>query len=449
MPTHQPPPRSEPPRLVDVPTVTPPSAPGEAGRPRLREVNRAQLEWRPVDLDSLLPDEHRARIVWDYVLGLDLTPLYRGIQAVEGHAGAPATDPRLLLALWLQATLDGVGSARALARLCEEHVAYQWLCGGVSVNYHTLSDFRTAHVAVLDTLLTQSVATLLAEQLVTLACVAQDGVRVRASAGAASFRRRPRLEQCLAEADAQVQALRAELDTDPGATSQRQRAAQERAARERRVRVARALAQLPAVEATKRRQGERPETARVSTTDPDARVMKMADGGFRPAHNVQFATATIAQLIVGVDVGNRGSDAGQLAPMVTPLTTRYGQSPAAMLADAPYATHADLQQVHDQTCVYAPVPDPRDATRDRYVPRPDDPPAVAAWRQRMGTASAQALYKDRAATAECVNAQVRHRGLVRLLVRGLEKVRAIALWHALAHNLMRARALRTQTLALA
>ena len=193
----------------------PPSAPFEAGRPRLRGVNRAQLEWRPVDLDSLLPDEHRARIVWDYVLGLDLTPLYRDIQAVEGHAGAPATDPRLLLALWLQATLDGVGSARALARLCEEHVAYQWLCGGVSMNYHTLSDFRTAHVAVLDTLLTQSVATLLAEQLVTLECVAQDGVRVRASAGAASFRRRPRLEQCLAEAEAQVQALRAELDTDP------------------------------------------------------------------------------------------------------------------------------------------------------------------------------------------------------------------------------------------
>jgi transposase len=412
----------------------------------LREVNRAQLEWRPVDLDRLLPDDHRARLVWDYVVGLDLTPLYARIAAVEGHAGAPATDPRLLLALWLQATLDGVGSARALARLCEEHVAYQWLCGGVSVNYHTLSDFRTAHVAELDTLLTQSVATLLAEQLVTLECVAQDGVRVRASAGAASFRRRPRLEQCWAEADAQVQALRAELDTDPGATSQRQRAARERAARERQIRVARALAQLPAVEATKRRQGERPETARVSTTDPDARVMKMADGGFRPAYNVQFATATTAQLIVGVDVGNRGSDAGQLAPMVTQLTTRYGQSPAAMLADAPYATHADLQQVHNQTCVYAPVPDPRDAARDRYVPRPDDPPAVAAWRQRMGTAPAQALYKDRAATAECVNAQVRHRGLVRLLVRGLENVRAIALWHALAHNLMRARALRTQTL---
>lgn len=433
---------------MDVPTVPPVSvAPGEPGRPRVREVNRAQLEWRPVDLDSLLPDDHRARIVWEYVTGLDLTPLYAGIQAVEGHAGAPATDPRLLLALWLQATLDGVGSSRALARLCEEHVAYQWLCGGVSVNYHTLADFRTAHVEVLDSLLTQSVATLLAEQLVTLARVAQDGVRVRASAGAASFRRRPRLERCLAEADAQVQALRAELDTDPGATSQRQRAAQERAARERRARVAHALAQLPAVEATKRRQGERPETARVSTTDPEARVMKMADGGFRPAYNVQFATATTAQLIVGVDVGNRGSDAGQLAPMVTQLTTRYGQAPAAMLADTAYATHADLQQVHDQTCVYAPVPEPRTHTRDRHGPRPDDPPPVAAWRRRMGTADAQRLYKERAATAECVNAQARQRGFWRVCVRGLRKVRAVALWQALAHNLLRGVTLRRMALA--
>jgi len=454
MPTDQPTPSSETPRLdttlFALPATAPTSPPAsEPGRPRLREVNRAQLAWRPVDLDSLLPDDHRARIVWEYVAGLDLTRLYAQIQAVEGHGGAPATDPRLLLALWLQATLDGVGSARALARLCDDHVAYQWLCGGVSVNYHTLADFRTAPVAVLDALLTRSVATLLAEQLVTLERVAQDGVRVRASAGAASFRRRPSLTQCLAEAEAQVQTLRAELDTDPAATSQRQRAARERAARERHARVATALAQLPAVEATKQRQGNRPETARVSTTDPDARVMKMADGGFRPAYNIQFATATTGQVIVGVEVSNVGSDAGQLAPMVAQMTTRYGQPPPAMLVDAPYATHADLQQVRDQTCVYAPVPDPRDPTRDRYAPRPEDPPAVAAWRQRMGTADAKALYKARAATAECVNAQARNRGLWRLLVRGLDKVRAVALWYALAHNLMRAVTLRRQALVIA
>jgi len=177
--------------------------------------------------------------------------------------------------------------------------------------------------------------------------------------------------------------------------------------------------------------------------------MKMADGGFRPAYNVQFATDTTAQLIVGVDVGNAGSDAGQLGPMVTQLTTRYGQPPAAMLADAPYATHADLQQVSGHTCVYAPVPEPRTPTRDRFAPHPADPPAVAAWRQRMGTAEAQAIYKTRAATAECVNAQARNRGLWRVWVRGLPKVRAVALWYALAHNLIRAMTLRRYALAVA
>src|SRR5437867_4309214 len=164
---------------------------------------------------------------------------------------APIRCPKPLLALWLYATVDGVGSARALARLCEDHVAYQWLCGGVPMNPHTLADFRTAHAAYLDTLLTHSVAVLMAEGLVELTRVAQDGVRVRASAGAASFRRRPTLARCLTEAEAQLQALRSELAADPAATSQRRRAAQERAARERAARVAEALAQLPALEAKK------------------------------------------------------------------------------------------------------------------------------------------------------------------------------------------------------
>ncbi len=175
----------------------------------------------------------------------------------------------------------------------------------------------------------------------------------------------------------------------------------------------------------------------------------MADGGFRPAYNIQFATATTAHVIVGVDVGNSGSDAGQLAPMVAQLTRRYGQPAAAMLVDAPYASHADLQAVHAQTCVYAPVPEPRNATQDRYAPRPDDSVAVATWRQRMATPAAQAIYKERAATAECVNARARQRGLWGVLVRGLTKLRAVALWQALAHNLLRAVALRRAALAAA
>ncbi len=426
--------------LFEVPPAPPPGAAArEPSPPRVRQANRTQVLLRALDLEGMLPEDHRARVVWAYVEGLDLTPLYQAIQAVEGEAGRPATDPKLLLALWLYATLEGVGSARALARLCEDHLAYQWLCGEVPMNHHTLSDFRTAHGAFLDTLLTRSVATLMAQGLVELHRVAQDGVRVRASAGAASFRRRKTLEGCLAEAEAQVQALRAEVDADPAAASRRQAAARERAARERAQRVAQALAHLPALEA-KKKPAENPQ-ARVSTTDPEARVMKMPDGGFRPAYNVQFATATGSQVIVGVDATNVGSDQGQLAPMVAQVETRHEHPPGAMLVDGGFAKREDIEAVSPRTTVYAPVQTPKDPTRAPHAPRPGDSPAVAAWRARMGTPEAQAIYKERAATAECVNAQARNRGLRQLLVRGLPKVRVIALWYALAHNLMRAVAL--------
>jgi len=430
--------------LFDLPSPEArPQPPEVTAEPRLQRPNREQVELRPVDLESLLPADHRARVVWEFVEGLDLEPLHAEIKAVEGHAGRPAIDPAILMALWLYATVEGVGSARAIARLCEEHDAYRWLCGGVSVNYHTLADFRVQHVEYLDRVLTTSVATLMAEGLVTLTRVAQDGVRVRASAGAASFRRRPRLEAFLAEAEAQVEALRRELHDDPGATTRRQAAAQQRAAAARRQRVAKALEHLPDVEA-KKKAAER-EHARASTTDPEARVMKMADGGFRPAFNGQFATDTAAQVIVGVDASNAGSDLGQLAPMVAQVQARYGQAPADVLADGGYVKLEDIVAVAQPEVgctVYAPVPQPRDPARDPFQPLPGDPEAIAQWRARMGTEAAKVIYKERAATSECVNAIARNRGLRHFVVRGLAKAKAVLLWFALAHNLMRAMALR-------
>jgi transposase len=266
--------------LFDLPPAEPGAGPAEgSGRPRLQRPDRDRVELRPTHLDGLLPADHRARLVWAFVEDLDLSPLHARIRAVEGHAGRPPIDPAILVALWLHATLEGVGSARALARLCEEHDAYRWLCGGVGVNHHTLADFRVEHAGVLDGLLTASVAALVAEGHVSMERVAQDGVRVRASAGAASFRRRDALVEALVDAEAQVTALRAELDDDPGATSRRVAAARERAARQRAERVRAALAALPALEAVKRRNGRPAEEARASTTDPEARVMKMADGG--------------------------------------------------------------------------------------------------------------------------------------------------------------------------
>jgi transposase/IS5 family transposase len=411
--------------------------------PRVLRPNRTQLEWRPMDLEGMLPADHRARVVWEFVEGLDLGPLYQAIRAVEGHAGRPAIDPAILMAVWLYATLEAVGSARALERLCEHHDAYRWLCGGVSVNYHTLASFRVGHGAVLEQLLTHSVAALMAAGQVSLARIAQDGVRVRASAGRGSFRRRPRLEAGLAAAEAHVAALRREVDEDPAATTRRQRAARERAARERQARVQAALAELPALEAYAARRakkdGRAPRAVRASTTDPEARVMKMADGGFRPAFNVQLAADTASQLIVGVAVTNAGTDQGQLAPMLEGMQRRYGRTPAAVLADGGYVALEDIRAVGQRAegCrVYAPPPAaPTRAGRPLW--RADDA-TIAEWRQRMCTPEAAQIYKERAATIECVNALARNRGLQRFLVRGVERVRAVVLWLALAHNLLRA-----------
>jgi len=416
------------------------------GRPRLRRAERHQVVMQVASLDSLLPEDHAARVVWEYVEGLDLSRLYESIQSVEGGPGRDAIDPRILMALWLYATLDGVGSARQLARLCGDHVAYRWICGGVSVNYHTLSDFRTAHPALLDDLLTRSVATLMHEDLVTLHRVAQDGMRVRADAGAASFRRRASLEACRQQAQEQVESLRQELETDPATSTRRRQGARERAARERSERVDQALEALSEIE--KKRPGqEKKKKARASTTDPEARVMKMADGGFRPAHNVELATDTASQVITGVDVVNAGSDTGQMPPMVQQHQDRYGRTPKEFLVDGGFAQLDAIEQVSGAavgTTVYAPLQKARKEGRDPYQSLPGDSEAIAAWRRRMGTAEAKEIYKQRAATAECVNAISRNRGLRQFLVRGLQKVRTVVLWFALAHNLMRAVALRAQ-----
>jgi transposase len=418
-----------------------------AGTPRLKVPERSQIEFRACCWNDLLPSDHQAVIVWQYVSELDLSPLYAKIKAIEGRPGQPPIDCRILMSLWLYATLRGIGSARELDRRCDHQtgeLAFQWICGGVSVNHHTLSDFRTEEVEFLDQLLTRSVAVLMEQKLVTLDRVAQDGMKVRASAGAASFRRRETLQDHLDEAQQQVQALKAELTADPAAANNRQKAARERAAREREERVKKALEQLALVESQKKKAEEK-ANARASTTDPEARIMKMADGGFRPAYNVQLATDTETQIITGVDVTNSGGDQGKMAPMVEQHEERYGQTPKEMLVDGGFAKKDDITQVsapNGNTIVYAPVQASKKETIDPHTPREKDSVAVCEWRQRMATEAAQEIYKDRAATAECVNAIARNRGLYQVRVRGRPKVLAVALWYVLAHNLIRTVTLR-------
>jgi transposase len=425
------------------------------GTPRLLQPNRSQIELRASDLESLLAQDHRARLVWGYVVHQDLSKLIEAIKARGSNAGRAAIDPRILFALWLYATLEGVGSGREVARLSQEHDAYRWICGGVSVNYHALNDFRSGNEELMDELLTDNVAALAAVGAISLTRVAQDGMRVRANAGAASFRRQASLDEHLKEASELVQTLKTQAQSDPGQAKRQAQAAQQRAAQEREERIKEALQQLPEVAAAKKRNGSKAE-ARASTTDADARVMKMGDGGFRPAFNVQFATTCEEQVIVGMAVVNAGSDMAQLAPMVEQVEQRLGQSPGEWLVDGGFPAHEQIDAVAGKTEVYAPVPEPKakkDAKKDeqdnevqpdKHQPKPGDSEAVARWRVRMASDEAKEIYKQRAATAECVNAQARNRGLLRMPVRGLDKVRSVVGLFVLAHNLMRMAVLAPQ-----
>lgn len=406
------------------------------GTPRVARPIRNQMEIVCADLDSLVPEDHEVRTVWAFVEKSNLRGWKEKIRAVEGGVGRTAIDPRILLSLWLYATLDGVGSARGLAKLCEEHVAYRWLCGGVSVNYHTLADFRSCSAEELEGLLVDCIARLRAVGAVTLKRVAHDGMRVRASAGSGSFRRLEKLEHYRQEAREQLGELKKELEQDAGAGDRRKQAARERAKRERLERIEEALRQYPEVRAKKK---EDKKEARVSMTDADARTMRMADGGFRPAYNVQMTVETESQVIVNATAVASGSDHGLLPKAVENVTEGCGVGPREVLADGGFSKPEDIEQLAKATppcTVYAPPSRLKTSKGEPIEPRADESAEIKAWRERMASKEGQEIYKERAATIECANAQARNRGLQQFNVRGLKRVQSVILLFALAHNVM-------------
>ena len=414
-----------------------------AEKVRVKRPERFQIQWRDASLDQLIPKDHRVRSVWAYVDSLDLSPLYAKIQAVEGGAGRDAVDPKILMALWMYAIIEGVSSARHLERLTKRDLPYMWICGEVGVNHHLLSDFRTAHGEFLDELLTDTIATLMHQNVVTLETAAQDGMRVRASAGSGSFRREKSLKKCREEAAEQVRKLREESDDDEGDSSNaRRQAAAERAANDRLARVEAALENLAELQQQKetRKKGSG-ESARCSTTDPDARNMKMGDGGFRPAYNVQFATDGDSRMIASVKVTNNGSDGGQMSPMHEDLCRRYGKIPDHYAVDGGFATNEDITEVERSgTRVAAPMTHAERIERrggDPHARRAGDSDETFAFRQRMKTEEAKAKLKQRPSIAEFPNAECRNRGLQQFRVRGLEKVRTATLWYAITFNFLR------------
>jgi transposase len=414
-------------------------APLAVAPPRLRKPDRRQVILRPCCLEELLPEDHQARTVWAIVERFDLSRFLAGILAREGRAGRDATDPRVLVALWLYAAIDGVGSGRELDRLCQESDPYRWICGSLSVNYHTLNDFRTENEAAIDGLLTQMIATLTHAGVVEVKRIVQDGTRVRACAGGRSFKTAQTLEQHLQAARQHLEEVKKAAE-DPEMPARR-KAAQQRAAREKLQRLEQALVEVKQIEAAKAQQKEKAskhQPAKASETDPEARQMKMSDGGKRPAVNVQYAADAQSRAVVGVRVSNAGSDVHESEPMRQDVQERTGQKVQEQLLDGGYVALEEIDKAAWQgVTLYMPVPQPRKEGVDRYQPKKSDSPAVAAWRVRMGTEQARALYKKRASTIETVNAETKTcRSLGRILVRGLGKVRCVALWSALAYNVV-------------
>jgi transposase len=480
--------------------------PEAKGPPRLQPVNRQQMVWRAVDVEQLIGEEHPARAIWELVGKLDLSSFHQAIGAVEGVAGRPALDPQLLISLWIYAYSEGVGSAREISRLCEFDPAYQWLTGLEGVNHHSLSDFRVGHRAALDELFTQVLGLLSAEGLVSLQRVMHDGTKIKACAGADTFRREEKIRAHLEIARQQVEAM-----GDPGneELSQRVAAARQRAARQKQQRLELAQQELEKLRRSKVGQ-EAKENVRVSETDPEARIMAQSGGGYAPSYNVQISTDAAQRIIVGVGVSQSASDQGQLAPAVDKIEENLERPPEQAVVDGGFTSRETIVEMdrrgvdligsmadtsvqsagqfdrrgvdaafRPEAFTYQPESDtyqcpagkvlsyegkdrsvgltqykyrasatdcaacafkrkccPHNAAKGRMVVRPEEAPAVAAFRAKMQTEEAKQIYRQRGGVAEFPHAWIKAKiGLRQFQLRGLIKVTIEATWACLTYNI--------------
>lgn len=328
---------------------------------RCKPVERNQLLLRTVDVEKLVGAGHAVRAIWELVGHLDLKPYCVEISAVEGQAGRPVWDPQVLISLWIYAYKDGINSAREIERRCEYHPAYQWLTAMEVVNYHTLADFHTAHEVALERLFIEVLGVLSYQGLITLRRVMHDGTKIKAAASDKSFHRQATLEEHLKQAEEQVKAMG---DPHSEKLSPRRAKAQERALREKQQRLRQALKELEQLKqshAAELAEGEpkgEKKQLRVSSTDPEARVMFGAKGGYGAAYNVQISTDAEAKIIVGVGVTQCSSDAGELPAAVERIEENLGQKPEQMVVDAAYPTSDTILEMADNGIdLIGPVPE--------------------------------------------------------------------------------------------
>ncbi len=417
---------------------------------KIRRASRNQIEMIASSLDDMIPDDHPVKAIWAYIDNLDLSKALLKIESYEGCVGRSAIDPKILVALWLYATVEGIGSARVLARYTREHLAFKWICGNVEIERRTISDFRVKHGDLFENLLAQGIAILIHAEEITLKEIAHDGLRVKADTSKKSFHRKQTIQQSYKEAKERLALLKKEIEEEPNKFNEREKATKQRVAKERVEKLKAAQENLNKMleESDLNRKKhkkkvlnkEEKEEIRVSTIEPEARKMKMPDGSFHPAYNFQFAVDTFKTIIVGVDVVQAGTDGGQMLPMYKKIKTQYGITPERYLADGGFKSKTDVEEMTKDGCnVYVPLQQKINGkdVKDIQKPRKGESKEVEEWRKRMAEEGSKVIYKRRGSTIELCNARLREYGLYRLCVRGLDKAKNVATMFAVAHNMMR------------
>jgi len=322
---------------------------------RVKAVDREQMVMKTVDVEKLIDEDHPARSIWEIVGSQNLEEFYREIKTVDGGLGRSPWDPRMMITLWIYAYSEGTGSAREIERQCEYNPAYQWITGMSVVNYHSLSDFRVDNGEALKKLFIEILAALESQGLITMTRVMQDGTKIEAAASKSSFRKEDKLRGLLKVAAEQVEAL--EQTEEGQENSERVWQAKKRAARERKERVEAALKELESVRESKSG-GEEKNKVRVSTTDPDARIMKQTNGGYSPGYNAQVTTDSKEKIIDGVRVSQAGNDYGELVPSIEEAKQNTGRSPEQVVVDGGYISAANVMSMHEkQIELIGPLPD--------------------------------------------------------------------------------------------
>jgi transposase len=417
---------------------------------KLKLANRYQYEFVSKCLDDLIPEDHKVRVIWDFVSNMDLSISLNDILSSYGSRGRPATDPKIMLVLWIYTIIDGNSSARKLEELCQNHDVYKWICGGITVNRTTLAEFRSLTPWKFDDLLTKCLAVMVKDGLISDCDFAQDGTRIKANAGFNSFHRESGLEALEIQMDNYIKELKKEEAEFPGVYERRKMQSKERYAREKKERVQAALRSLESARSEKTINAKRNHEKvsendlneiRASTTDPEVRKMKMGDGGYRLAYNTQFSTGLDSRVIYGVDVVST-LDPGTALRMIAQVQERLKKLDLkeiqSWIADAAYSAKRDIITIASlfPNCLYYAPPKPLKGIDPKKNVK-GDCEAIKKWRGLIGTEETTSLYSRRCSTAEFSNMQIKNCGLKEFLVRGLVKVRGMAFLHAIAMNVVR------------